>query len=62
MNPPLAVVTFSVLVPMVFVTNWFRKCARDTYRYVRIRIASVNCFRQARRAGISGVQRSRREE
>lgn len=62
MNPPLAFVTFAVLVPMVFVTNWFRKGARDTYRDVRIRIASVNSFLQEHLSGISVVQLFRREK
>ena len=61
MNPPLAAMTFAVLVPMLFVTNWFRKGARDTYRDVRVRIARVNAFLQEHLSGIAVVQLFRRE-
>ncbi len=61
MNPPLAAVTFAVLVPMLLVTNWFRKGARDTYRDVRVKIARVNAFLQEHLSGIGVVQLFRRE-
>lgn len=61
MEPSLAAVTFGVLVPMVFVTNWFRKGARDTYRDVRTRIARVNSFLQEHLSGMVPVQLFRKE-
>jgi len=61
MNAPLAAVTFAILVPMLFVTNWFRKGARDTYRDVRVKIARVNAFLQEHLSGIPVVQLFRRQ-
>lgn len=61
-NPLLATVTFGILIPMFFVTNWFRKGARDTYRDVRTKIARVNSFLQEHLSGISVVQLFRRQE
>ena len=46
---------------MLFVTNWFRKGARDTYRDVRVKIARVNAFLQEHLSGIAVVQLFRRE-
>jgi len=61
LNVPLAAVTFAILLPMVFVTNWFRKGARDTYRRVRVKIARVNSFLQEHLSGMAVVQLFRRE-
>ena len=61
LNAPLAAVTFAILLPMIFVTNWFRKGARDTYRRVRVRIARVNAFLQEHLSGMAIVQLFRRE-
>jgi ATP-binding cassette subfamily B multidrug efflux pump len=61
MSPPLAALTFAILVPMLFVTNWFRKGARDTYRDVRVKIARVNAFLQEHLSGIPVVQLFRRQ-
>ena len=61
MQPLLAAVTFAVLVPMLLVTNWFRRGARDTYRDVRTRIAKVNSFLQEHLSGVVPVQLFRRE-
>ena len=61
LNPSLAAVTFGILVPMLWVTNWFRKGARDTYRDVRVKIARVNAFLQEHLSGMSVVQLFRRE-
>ena len=46
---------------MLWVTNWFRKGARDTYRDVRVKIARVNAFLQEHISGIGVVQLFRRE-
>jgi ATP-binding cassette subfamily B protein len=61
LNPSLAAITFGILLPMLWVTNWFRKGARDTYRNVRVRIARVNAFLQEHISGIAIVQLFRRE-
>lgn len=62
LDPALAMISLGVLVPMAYVTNWFRKGARDTFRRVRVRIARVNSFLQEHLSGISVVQLFRREE
>jgi len=41
----LALVAFSVLPIIVFVTQWFRKNVRESYRQVRTWIARINAFR-----------------
>jgi ATP-binding cassette, subfamily B, multidrug efflux pump len=61
LDPSLAAITFGILVPMLWVTNWFRKGARDTYRDVRVKIARVNAFLQEHISGIAIVQLFRRE-
>ena len=61
MNPALAAITFGILVPMLWVTNWFRKGARDTYRDVRVKIARVNAFLQEHLSGMGVVQLFQRE-
>jgi ATP-binding cassette subfamily B protein len=61
LDPPLAAITFGILLPMLWVTNWFRKGARDTYRDVRVKIARVNAFLQEHISGIAIVQLFRRE-
>jgi ATP-binding cassette subfamily B protein len=61
LNAPLAAITFAILLPMIGVTNWFRKGARDTYRRVRVKIARVNAFLQEHLSGMTIVQLFRRE-
>ncbi|HVO50823.1 MAG TPA: ABC transporter ATP-binding protein [Thermoanaerobaculia bacterium] len=61
LDPALAAITFGILLPMLWVTNWFRKGARDTYRDVRVKIARVNAFLQEHISGIAIVQLFRRE-
>jgi ATP-binding cassette subfamily B protein len=61
LNPSLAAITFGILIPMLWVTNWFRKGARDTYRDVRVKIARVNAFLQEHLSGMGIVQLFRRE-
>ncbi len=61
LDPSLAAITFGILLPMLWVTNWFRKGARDTYRDVRVKIARVNAYLQEHISGIAIVQLFRRE-
>jgi ATP-binding cassette subfamily B protein len=61
MNWRLALVTFSVLPIIFFVTQWFRRNVRDSYRVVRGWIARINAFLQENITGMSTVQLFRRE-
>ena len=61
MNWRLALVAFSVLPLIFFVTQWFRRNVRDSYRTVRGLIARINAFLQENISGMSTVQLFRRE-
>ena len=61
MNWRLALVAFSVLPLIWFVTQWFRRHVRDSYRTVRGLIARINAFLQENITGMSTVQLFRRE-
>jgi ATP-binding cassette, subfamily B, multidrug efflux pump len=61
MNWRLALVAFSVLPLIVFVTQWFRRHVRDSYRTVRGLIARINAFLQENITGMATVQLFRRE-
>ena len=60
-NWRLAIVAFSVLPLIWFVTNWFRTNVRESYREVRIWIARINAYLQERITGMATVQLFRRE-
>jgi ATP-binding cassette, subfamily B, multidrug efflux pump len=57
----LALVAFSVLPLIVFITQWFRRNVRESYRTVRLWIARINAFLQENIGGMSTVQLFRRE-
>ena len=57
----LAIVAFSVLPLIGFITQWFRRNVRESYRNVRTWIARINAFLQERITGTSTVQLFRRE-
>jgi ATP-binding cassette subfamily B protein len=57
----LALVAFSVLPLIAFVTQWFRINVRGSYRTVRTLIARINAYLQERISGMSTVQLYRRE-
>ena len=61
MNWRLALVAFAVLPLIVFVTQWFRRHVRDSYRDVRGWIARINAFLQENITGMATVQLFRRE-
>jgi ATP-binding cassette subfamily B protein len=61
MNWRLALVAFSVLPLIFFVTQWFRRNVRDSYRTVRGLIARINAFLQENITGMTTVQLFRRE-
>jgi len=58
----LALVTFAVLPLIVFVTQWFRRNVRESYRTVRAWVARINAFLQEHITGMSTVQLFRREQ
>ena len=57
----LALVTFSVLPLIVWVTQWFRRHVRESYRRVRGWVARINAFLQENLTGMATVQLFRRE-
>jgi len=62
LNFKLALVSFSVLPLLVWVTFLFRQRVREAYRAVRLRIARINAFLQENIVGMSIVQIFNREE
>ena len=56
MNWRLALVAFAVLPLIAWVTNWFRRNVRESYRRIRGLIARVNAFLQEHLTGMSVVQ------
>jgi ATP-binding cassette subfamily B multidrug efflux pump len=61
MNWRLALVAFAVLPLVGFVTQWFRRNVRDSYRVVRGWIARINAFLQENITGMTTVQLFGRE-
>jgi ATP-binding cassette subfamily B multidrug efflux pump len=57
----LALIAFSVLPLIVFITQWFRRNVRESYRTVRTWIARINAFLQENITGMATVQLFRRE-
>jgi ATP-binding cassette subfamily B multidrug efflux pump len=57
----LALVAFSVLPLIVWVTQWFRRHVRHSYREVRLWIARINAFLQENLTGMATVHLFRRE-
>ena len=52
----LALVLFAITPFIAFVSMWFRRGARTTYRQVRARIAAINAFLQEHLSGMAIVQ------
>lgn len=61
-NAPLALLSLSVLPPLLGVTALFRSRARRHYRENRRRIAHLNAFTQESIGGMDVIQISRRED
>jgi len=57
----LALVTFAVLPLFFFLTDWFRRGARQSFRDTRKWVARINAFLQESLSGMSVVQLYRRE-
>jgi ATP-binding cassette subfamily B protein len=62
MNWWLALLTFSVLPPILFITRIFRKYVRDSYRRIRTAIARINSYTQEHVSGMSLVQLFNRQQ
>ena len=58
----LALIAFSVLPLILFVTSIFRKAVRDSYRRIRIAIARINAYLQEHVTGMSVLQLFNREK
>jgi ATP-binding cassette subfamily B multidrug efflux pump len=58
----LALITFSVLPVILFITSIFRKHVRDSYRRIRSAIARINAFTQEHVTGMTVVQLFNRED
>ena len=58
----LALIAFSVLPIILFVTSIFRRHVRDSYRRIRSAIARINAFTQEHVSGMSVVQLFNRED
>jgi ATP-binding cassette subfamily B protein len=61
LNWELALITFTVLPFLYIAAHIFRTRARDSYRNVRVRLASLNTFLQENITGMSVVQIFNRE-
>ena len=62
MNWWLALLTFAVLPPILFITRIFRKYVRDSYRRIRTAIARINSYTQEHVSGMSLVQLFNRQQ
>ncbi|HEY0785806.1 MAG TPA: ABC transporter ATP-binding protein [Acidobacteriaceae bacterium] len=62
MNWWLALLTFSVLPAILFITRIFRKYVRDSYRRIRSAIARINSYTQEHVTGMSIVQLFNRQQ
>ncbi len=62
LNWKLALVTFSVLPLLFYVTFLFKKLVREVYRLIRLRIARINSFLQENISGMPVIQLFGREQ
>jgi ATP-binding cassette subfamily B protein len=62
MNWWLALLTFSVLPPILIITRIFRKYVRESYRRIRSAIAKINSYTQEHVSGMSLVQLFNRQQ
>jgi ATP-binding cassette subfamily B protein len=60
-NWQLALITFSILPILFYITFLFKRKVRDAYRMIRIRLARINAYVQENLSGIRVVQLFRRE-
>lgn len=60
-NWQLALVTFIVLPPLLWIASYFRIAMRDNFRAIRVRLARINAYVAENIAGMSIVQLFNRE-
>ncbi|MBN2012242.1 ABC transporter ATP-binding protein [candidate division KSB1 bacterium] len=61
-NSTLALITFSVLPVLFYITIVFRKYVREGFRQIRVRIAKINAYLQENISGMLIVQLFNREK
>ncbi|HLQ30685.1 MAG TPA: ABC transporter ATP-binding protein [Ktedonobacteraceae bacterium] len=61
-NWQLALVTFIVMPPLLWITSYFRIAMRDNFRAIRVRLARINAYIAENIAGMSIVQLFNREQ
>jgi len=61
-NWQLALVTFVVLPPLLWIASYFRVAMRDNFRAIRVRLARINAYVAENIAGMSIVQLFNREQ
>ena len=60
-NWQLALVTFIVLPPLLWIASYFRVAMRDNFRAIRVRLARINAYVAENISGMSVVQLFNRE-
>ena len=61
-NWRLALISFTILPPLIVLTTWFRRRSRHAFREVRLCVAHINSFLQERLTSMSLVQLFNQEE
>src|SRR5258708_1010428 len=61
-NWQLALVTFIVMPPLLWIASYFRIAMRDNFRAIRVRLARINAYVAENIAGMSIVQLFNREQ
>ncbi len=61
-NWQLALVTFIVLPPLLWIASYFRVAMRDNFRAIRVRLARINAYVAENITGMSIVQLFNREQ
>ena len=61
-NWQLALVTFIVMPPLLWIATYFRVAMRDNFRAIRVRLARINAYVAENIAGMSIIQLFNREQ
>src|SRR5437588_5678802 len=61
-NWQLALVTFIVIPPLLWITSYFRVAMRDNFRAIRVRLARINAYIAENITGMNIVQLFNREQ
>ncbi|MDQ6661547.1 MAG: ABC transporter ATP-binding protein/permease, partial [Chloroflexota bacterium] len=62
LNWQLALVTFIILPPLLWIASYFRTAMRDNFRAIRVRLARINAYVAENIAGMAVVQLFNREQ